>query len=173
MQSKEFWVKSLVVALLLPALAGLESAVLSGWSILGVTPWLTVYVVAAVAVYEGPVAGAVCGFAAGLLMDGLGDKSLCIYTLQLLLWGCGIGLASPVLFRTRVVTVILWGAVCGFLVTLFRLFCEFYLFSQIDFGTIFVHSLLQTLYSAALSPLVVWPVAVLHKKFMGEQRLFR
>lgn len=170
---KDIVVKSIAVFLLIVLTAALETSMLSRLRLLGTTPELLLFIVAAVAVYEGPTAGVFCGFFAGILLDGLGAKSLWWYTVASVFAAVLIGVYSPLLFRRRVFTAMLWGALFWFLCEFIRFFAVFYLFSESNLTPVFTVIVPQTLYSCLLSPLVIAPVAWLHKKFSQEPRLFR
>ena len=170
---KEIVIKTGVVLILLVLTAAFETSILSGIRVFGTSPQLLLFIVAAVSVYEGPTAGVACGMFAGILLDGLGAKSLWWYTVSAIGAAALIGILSPLYFRRRVLTAMLWGAVSWFFCEFFRFFATFYLFSKADLSPVFTVILPQTVYSFLLSPLVIAPVAWLHKKFSQEQKLFR
>lgn len=170
---KDIIVKTIAVFFLIVLTAALETSVLSRLRIFGTTPELLLFIVAAVAVYEGPTAGVLSGLLAGILLDGLGAKSLWWYTASAIGAAAMIGVCSPHFFRRRVLTAMLWGAAFWFLCEFLRFFAVFYLFSKSNLTPVFSVILPQTLYSFLLSPLVIAPVAWLHKKFSQEPRLFR
>ena len=160
---KDWIVKTLAYALLLVLIAALETSVLSGWRIFGAAPELLVFIAAAAAVYEGPVAAVLCGFFAGLLLDGLGTGSLWWNTVALTGMTAVIWAVSPLIFRRRVLTVMMWGALMQFL-------CEF---SKSGLSPVVTVILPRLLYSAALSPLVILPTAFLYKRYTQEPSIFR
>ena len=170
---KDILVKVFVVLILTVIVAALEVSVLSSLPILGVTPSLLMFIVAAVAVFEGPVAGVLCGLLAGLLLDGLGAKTLCWYTVTSVGSAFFIGVLSPLYFRRRIPAAMIWGAVFWFLIEFCRFFFSYYLFSEADFSVVFTVILPQTLYSLVLSPFVIAPISRMHRKWVQEPGLFR
>ncbi len=160
---KDWIVKTLAYALLLVLIAALETSILSGWGIFG----------AAAAVYEGPVAAVLCGFFAGLLLDGLGTGSLWWNTVALTGLTAVIWAVSPLIFRRRGLTVMMWGALMQFLCEFTRFFVTFYLFSKSGLSPVVTVILPRLLYSAALSPLVILPAAFLYKRYTQEPSIFR
>ncbi|MBR5520127.1 MAG: rod shape-determining protein MreD [Clostridia bacterium] len=170
---KDIIIKVLVVLFLAVITAALEVSVFSSLPILGTTPQLLIFLVAAVAVFEGPTAGVLCGLLAGIFMDGLGAKTLCWYTVASIIAALVIGVFSPLYFRRRIPTAMIWGAVFWLLIEFCRFFFSFYLFSEAEFSTVFTLILPQTLYSMVLSPLVIAPIARMHRKLAQEPGLFR
>ena len=170
---KDWIVKTLAYALLLVLIAALETSVLSGWRIFGAAPELLVFIAAAAAVYEGPVAAVLCGFFAGLLLDGLGTGSLWWNTVALTGMTAVIWAVSPLIFRRRVLTVMMWGALMQFLCEFARFFITLYLFSKSGLSPVVTVILPRMLYSAALSPLVILPTAFLYKRYTQEPSIFR
>ena len=170
---KDILVKAVVVLVLTVIVAALEVSVLSSLPVFGVTPTLLIFVVAAVAVFEGPVAGVLAGLLAGILLDGLGAKTLCWYTVASVGAAFVIGVLSPLYFRRRIPAAMIWGAIFWFLIEFLRFFFSYYLFSEADFSVVFTVILPQTLYSLVLSPLVIAPISRMHKKWRQEPGLFR
>ena len=171
--SKDRIVKVVVVVLLAVLIAALEVSVLSSLPIVGTTPELLFFLAAAVAVFEGPTAGVLCGFFVGILLDGLGAKSMCWYTIASVGSALLIGVLSPLYFRRRIPTAMIFGAVFWFLMEFCRFFTAFYLFSETDFSAVFTIILPQTLYSMLLSPIVIAPVSRMYRKWEQEPGLFR
>ncbi len=170
---KDLLLKVFTVLLLTILTAALEVSVLSSLPVFGVTPTLLFFIVAAVAVFEGPTAGALCGLLAGIFMDGLGAKTLCWYTVASVGTAFFIGVLSPLYFRRRIPTAMLWGAVFWFLIEFCRFFFSFYVFSEAEFAVVFTVILPQTLYSLVLSPIVIAPISHMHRKWAQEPGLFR
>lgn len=170
---KDRILKTLAYLILTILTAALETSVLSNWRILGATPELLPFVAAAAAVYEGPMAAVWSGFFVGLLMDGLGAKSLWWYTVSMTGMSALIAAISPHLFRPRWTTAVLWGALMQLISEFFRFFVVFYLFSRADLSAVVTVLLPQLLISVLLSPLIIAPLAALHRVCQRDTSLFR
>lgn len=170
---KDRIIKTLAYLLLTVLTAALETAVLSDWRIFGASPELLPFLAASAAVYEGSMAAVCCGFFVGLLMDGLGARSLWWYTVSMTGMSVIVAAISPHLFRPRWTTAVLWGAMMQLISEFCRFFVRFYLFSKADLSAVVTVLLPQLLYSILLSPLVIAPLAALHKACQRETSLFR
>lgn len=80
-----------VIAVTLFLGLAVQTAFLGRFAILGAKPELLVLVVVAVAMVEGPVAGLLTGFAAGLLTDSLTDLPDGLSAVVFMLTGYGVG----------------------------------------------------------------------------------
>ena len=76
----EIAVKSAVLFVWMVLICAAETTVLPRLKVFDSIPSLLPFVVAAVAVLDGPWAGLFCGVAAGFLADGVCGQSFCLYT---------------------------------------------------------------------------------------------
>ncbi len=82
-----------------------------GWPvILGGRPLLLVPLVAAIAMFSGPVGGAAAGVAAGILWGLFSEALFGFHALMLMILGCAVGLLVRLLLRNNVLSALL---LCG------------------------------------------------------------
>lgn len=96
-----------------------QGALLSRLTFLGPHPDLVLVVVLSIALYDGPLAGAVSGFAAGLAVDLLSDHVLGISALVLCIAGWATGTVRDYYDRLSATTPIVIVAVASAGATLF------------------------------------------------------
>lgn len=93
---------------LLILILGLWQAAPRGWPVIGGgRPLLLVPLVAAVAMFAGPVGGGAAGVAAGLLWDMYSNRLFGFNALVLLIIGCAVGLLVRLLLRNNVLSAFL------------------------------------------------------------------
>jgi rod shape-determining protein MreD len=97
----------------------LQGALLSRLTFLGPHPDLVLVVVLSIAMYDGPLAGAVCGFAAGFAVDLLSDHVLGVGALALCLAGWATGTVRDYYDRFSATTPIVIVAIGSAGATLF------------------------------------------------------
>ena len=169
----EIAVKAIVLAVWMVIIAAAESAVFPQIKLWGSVPSCLPFVVAAVAVYDGPWAGLLCGLAAGFLADGVGGQSFCLYTVVYVVLGAVIGAISPELFKKSFLGVIGWGSLVYFVGEFLRFFIFFYLFGKADLSAVVSVILPGLVYSLLLSPVAALPSVVMRRFFKKVDPLIR
>lgn len=89
----------LVVAAMLSVALAVQTAFLGRFALLGAKPELLLLLVVAVSMADGPVAGALTGFGAGLLIDALTGLPDGLTSIVFTAVGAAVGLARPMLQR--------------------------------------------------------------------------
>lgn len=166
-------VKIIVISLWCLVAAAFETSVLSSVRLFGAAPMQLATVVAAVAICEGPSAGAVCGALCGLLYDSLGSASLCCYTLCFALFGALAGAIGRGGFGKKGIKIALLGVLGLLTAELARFFFCWFFLSRAPLSAVATVILPKLLYTFILSPLSALPVRLLDKKFNTESSLFR
>ena len=167
----EIAVKSAVLFLWMVIICAAETTVFPRLKIFDSVPSLLPFVVAAVAVFDGPWAGLFCGTVAGFLADGVCGQSFCLYTVFYLVSGAFVGTVSPELFRKSFATLLGWGCVICFISEFFRFFLFFYLFGKADLSAVVSVLLPGLLYSACLSPVAAAPSLIMRRFFKKDDLL--
>lgn len=169
----EIAVKAIVLSLWMIIITAVETAVFPELKLFDSVPSCLPFVVAAVAVYDGPWAGLICGLAAGFLYDGVGGQSFCLYTVVYVVLGAVVGAISPELFKKSFLGVIGWGSLIYFVGEFLRFFVFFYLFGKADLSAVVSVILPGLLYSLALSPVAALPSIILRRFFKKLDPLIR
>jgi len=166
-------IKSIVVFALIVFVSSAETSLFPYMRIMGVVPSALMFIVAAAAVFEGPSAGLAWGAVAGFFADGAAGLSFCYYTIFMTLAGAFIGSVSSSLFRKRIPTAMVWGALFWFFCEFFRFFFSYYLFGKTNFTSVFTIIFPGLLYSTLVSPIVIFPISRMYRKMKKEPGLFR
>ena len=166
-------IKSAITFFLIIFVSTAETTLFPYIKIMGVVPNLLIFIVAAVAVFEGPAAGLVCCAAAGFFADGISGQSYCYYTVFMVITGALVGSISPSLFRKRLTTTIGWGTLFWFICEFLRFFFSVYLFGKSGFISVFTIIVPSLIYSLIMSPIVIFPVFLMYRKMKREPGLFR
>lgn len=169
----EIAVKAIVLAFWMVVIAAAESAVFPQIKLWGSVPCCLPFVVAAVAVYDGPWAGLACGFAAGFLADGVGGQSFCLYTVVYTVLGAVTGVISPELFKKSFLGILGWGSLIYFAGEFLRFFIFFYLFGKADLYAVVSVILPGLIYSLILSPVAAAPSLIMRRFFKKVDPLIR
>jgi rod shape-determining protein MreD len=149
-----------VFALILLTALLLETVVLSGVSVLGVTPAVVVLSVVGVSLSEGAESGLRYGFAAGLTVDLLSGGLVGLFALVYLLTGYGAGVLRPFLSGSALVTQVSLGAVAGGISVLgYGALTLLFDPGGLTLGRVLLAALVTAAMSGVLAPLVVRPVA--------------
>ena len=170
---KEIAFKALVLFFWMVLICAAESTVFPQLKLFDSVPSCLPFVVCAAAVFDGPWAGLICGFAAGFLADGVGGQSFCLYTIVYLVSGAVIGAVSPELFKKSYLCVLGWGCALYFVAEFLRFFVFFYLFGRADLSAVVSVILPGLLYSALLSPVAAAPSMIMRRFFKTEDPLVR
>lgn len=166
-------IKALVTVFLVIITSAAETSLFPYMRIFGAVPSVLIYIVAALAVFEGPMAGLLCGFLAGFFTDGAGGQSLSYYTFAMMFSGVAAGLLSPSMFKKRMPTALGWGAALWFVIEFLRFFVEIYMFGHAGLTALF--SVLFPAFFASLifAPLFVWPISAMYRRMKKDPGLFR
>lgn len=154
-----------LLALVLVTAVLLETVVFSSLLVAGYAPAVVALTVVGVALGDGSEAGAGYGFAAGLLVDVLGGGLLGLYTLVLLIVGWSVGAARTYLTGPApLVHALVGGAASAAAAAGYGL-----LNFVLDPAAVTAPGLLQAvavtgLYSGALAPFVIGPLAALQAR---------
>lgn len=151
--------------------AVLQASVFGGVDILGGTPDLLLVTLVAVALVRGSVAGAVVGFAGGLLLDIANLGMLGLTSLLLTLTGYWIGRYAETTGRDRTRSPYVAVAVATLAYALGALALRFVLGAPAPARAVLLETLLQTI---ALNLLLAWPVYALVRRLLpSSQRTAR
>jgi rod shape-determining protein MreD len=160
---------AMMAAVLFSALL-LQTVVLPGVAVAGVTPHLVLLTVLGFGLADGPGTGARYGFWAGIALDvvGTGAQLVGVSALVLLFVGHAAGAVRAYLSGTGVVGQVTLAAgasslavlVLGTLVTLLEI-------SPVGLGQLLVAALVAGLYNGALAPVVLAPVGRLSRRYPG------
>lgn len=158
----------LVVALLL------ETVVFTNLLVAGHAPALVTLTVVGVALSDGSETGARYGFAAGLTVDVIGGGLLGLHTIVLLLAGWAVGAARPYLTGPApVVRALVGGAASAAAAGGFALL-TFVLDPQaVDAAGLLQGMLVTGVYSGALAPFVIAPLAAASLRLKAGSRTAR
>jgi rod shape-determining protein MreD len=150
----------LVLGLLLVTAVLIDTVMLSGLSIAGVTPSIVVLTVVAVGLTDGAESGTRYGFAAGLLVDLLSGGLVGLSALVLLLVGFGSGVVRPFLTSSTLLTQVVAAAIGGaFAVFGYGVLSLLFGPEGQSGGAVLVGSVVAAGMSALLAPLVLPPVS--------------
>lgn len=92
------WVKRIAPFILLLFLVILQATLLNRLNILGIKPDLLLILVIFIGLYKGPIAGAWCGFLAGILLDLFSPAPLGTNALAKTVLGFLVGTVAPFLY---------------------------------------------------------------------------
>ena len=146
-----------------------QASIVSSFSIAGGTPDLLLVVVVSLGLLRGSVAGAVVGFAGGLIVDLLTLETLGVTSLVLTLAGFWSGRYAETTARGRRLPVVLAVGV----VTVLAGFFGFALHYMLGDDVVARHALVTTLLPALLlNVLIALPVHALVRAIVGERSGF-
>ena len=121
----------------------------------GSKPLLMIPVVVCLAMFEGPVGGAVIGIAGGFLWDLFSDRLLGFNSLLLLMICCACGLLTRLLIRNKLLSSLLMTAGAVFVQGILDWFFNYVITSQDSpFFELCHYTLPNMLYTMILTPLV-------------------
>jgi rod shape-determining protein MreD len=148
-----------VFGLVLTTALLIETVVLSGLSVAGVSPAVVVLTVVGVSLTEGPESGLRYGFAAGLTVDLLSGGLIGLVALVYLLVGYGAGVLRPFLSGSALVTQVVLGAVAGGVSVLgYGSLTLLFDPEGLTIGAVLLSAIVTMIMSGLLAPFVVRPV---------------
>jgi rod shape-determining protein MreD len=149
-----------VLGLVLVTALLIDTVMLTGVSVAGVSPSVTVLAVAAVGLHDGGEAGSRFGFAAGLAVDLLAGGLLGVSALVYLLTGFAVGTTRVFVTGSALVTQVLIGAAASaFAIASYGGLALLFDPQGLTPGAVLTATLVVGLGNGLLAPLVVRPVA--------------
>lgn len=164
MQNKR-WIPVLGYFLLGMVAFVVQEFVLGQLEIFGVSPSVWSGLVAAVAVFEGGVGGAVFGLFAGMLSDTASITGDGFFTVFYMLAGGAIGMICEYMFRNRVQTALLWSLLLSASSTATYSLFFFLIPGRAGLGPILRVAIPEVLLSAVTVLIFYYPV-----KLVGHRR---
>ena len=132
--------------------------------IYGVQPVLSVFAIAAIAMFEGASAGVAAGFMLGFMFDSMTSHYLGFHILMYMLTGYLCGYLCIRYFRKKLATVMLLGLASSLLVSLLKFMFVYLIFDRAPFSALWTVVLPEVGYSVLFTPILYLVVRLIYLK---------